>query len=86
MTKSWLDIQVDLELASFEPGRLEQLKSYADAIDNFGKDEETLQPTMGSDGWPYHVIDQQPRDILSLLQKLHSRYFDVLYLLFLGVH
>lgn len=32
--------------------------------------------TLGPESWPHHVLDQQPRDLPALLQKLHSR-FDV---------
>ncbi|XP_058108684.1 nuclear pore complex protein NUP107 isoform X2 [Magnolia sinica] len=72
MAKSWLDIQLDLELARFHPGRLEQLKNYADAMDGSRQGDQTLQPSVGPEGWPCHVLDQQPRDISALLQKLHS--------------
>ncbi|XP_077236432.1 nuclear pore complex protein isoform X2 [Tasmannia lanceolata] len=72
MAKSWLDVQLDMELARFHEGRLEQLKSYGDAIDGTGQSEQSLQPSVGPEGWPCHVIDQKPRDLPALLQKLHS--------------
>ncbi|CAL5379382.1 unnamed protein product [Camellia sinensis] len=33
MVKSWLDVQVDLELACLQPGGMDQFKTYEDAID-----------------------------------------------------
>ncbi|XP_012484825.1 nuclear pore complex protein NUP107 [Gossypium raimondii] len=66
MAKSWLEIQVDLELARSQPGRMEQLKSYGDGIDG------TSQPSPGPESWPLQVLNQQPRDLSALLQKLHS--------------
>lgn len=67
MAKSWLDVQVDLQLASSQHGRAVE-KHYGDdsaVISSHG-------PSAGSETWPDHVLDQQPRDISSLLQKLHS--------------
>lgn len=72
MTKSWLDVQVDLELAHFQPGRLEE-KQYGDDISGSSmQGSQSLLPSAGPEGWPCHVLDQQPRDVPSLLQKLHS--------------
>ncbi|KAJ0008276.1 hypothetical protein Pint_29232 [Pistacia integerrima] len=73
MAKSWLDVQVDLELAHSQPGRMEQLKSYGDDIEgNLGQMSSTSQPLVGPESWPLQVLKQQPRDLSSLLQKLHS--------------
>lgn len=74
MAKSWLDVQVDLELVNFQPGGLERLKTYGDAMDVSGQGDLTMQPSVGAEGWPLHVLDQQPRDLSALLQKLHSGY------------
>ncbi|KAI7978985.1 Nuclear pore complex protein NUP107 [Camellia lanceoleosa] len=52
MAKSWLDVQVDLELARLQPGGMDQFKTYEDAIDR--------------------ILNQQPRHLSALLQKLHS--------------
>lgn len=72
MAKSWLDVQVDLELANFQTGRLEKLKNYGDAMDVSGQGDQPTRPSVGLEGWPFHVLDQQPRDLPALLQKLHS--------------
>ncbi|XP_057976190.1 nuclear pore complex protein NUP107 [Malania oleifera] len=74
MAKSWLDVQVDLELARLQPGRLDQFKSYEDDIDRSpGQgDHAALQPTVGPENWPLQVLNQQPRNLAALLQKLHS--------------
>ncbi|KDP40670.1 hypothetical protein JCGZ_24669 [Jatropha curcas] len=73
MAKSWLDVQVDLELARSQPGRIEQLKSYGDDIDGSpGQIDSASHPSIGPEGWPLHVLNQQPRDFSALLQKLHS--------------
>ncbi|KAL4312621.1 hypothetical protein GQ457_01G021810 [Hibiscus cannabinus] len=58
MAKSWLEIQVDLELASSQPGRMEQLKSNGEVE---GVDA-TSQPSTGPESWPLQVLNQQPRD------------------------
>ncbi|KAL0907305.1 hypothetical protein M5K25_021705 [Dendrobium thyrsiflorum] len=67
MAKSWLDVQVDLHLTSFQRGR--------DAEKPYGNDTVGISsrgPSAGPETWPDHVVDQQPRDFPSLLQKLHS--------------
>lgn len=74
MAKSWLDVQVDLELANFQTGRIEKLKNYGDAMDVSGQGDQPTRPSAGLEGWPFHVLDQQPRDLPALLQKLHSGY------------
>nr|XP_029118750.1 nuclear pore complex protein NUP107 isoform X2 [Elaeis guineensis] len=72
MAKSWLDVQVDLELSRFQQGRLEE-KQYGDDISGSSfQGRQSLLPSIGPEGWPCHVLDQQPRDLPSLLQKLHS--------------
>ncbi|KAJ0008281.1 hypothetical protein Pint_29237 [Pistacia integerrima] len=77
MAKSWLDVQVDLELAHSQPGRMEQLKGYGDDIEgNSGQMSSTCQPVVGPESWPLQVLNQQPRDLSSLLQKLHSGFVD----------
>ncbi|KAJ4958550.1 hypothetical protein NE237_025661 [Protea cynaroides] len=73
MAKSWLDVQVDLELARFQQGRNEQFRSYGDAIETSpGQGDQALLPSNGPESWPCHVLSQQPRDLSALLQKLHS--------------
>ncbi|OVA11455.1 Nuclear pore protein 84/107 [Macleaya cordata] len=71
MAKSWLDVLVDLELARLQPGRLEQLRSYGDDIDE-SPGQGDKAPSFGTESWPCHVLRQQPRDLSALLQKLHS--------------
>ncbi|EOY27316.1 Nuclear pore complex protein Nup107 isoform 1 [Theobroma cacao] len=73
MAKSWLEIQVDLELARSQSGRMEQLKSYGDSIDGSPEGiDSTSQPGSGPENWPLQVLNQQPRDLSALLRKLHS--------------
>ncbi|CAL9009676.1 unnamed protein product [Prunus brigantina] len=73
MAKSWLDVQLDLELAHLEPGRLDQFKSIGDAIDGSpGHSDGAVQPSNGPGIWPLQVLNQQPLQLSDLLQKLHS--------------
>uniref|UniRef100_A0A1D1YQA4 Nuclear pore complex protein n=2 Tax=Anthurium amnicola TaxID=1678845 RepID=A0A1D1YQA4_9ARAE len=72
MAKSWLDVQVDLELSRFHQARVEQIKNYGGDVNGISEEGQTSQSSVGSESWPGHVIDQQPRDLPSLLQKLHS--------------
>lgn len=75
MAKSWLDAQVDMELARLQPGGVLQSKSYGDDIDGSpGQLEVSSLSSPGSENWPFHVINQQPRQLSALLQKLHSGY------------
>lgn len=64
MAKSWLDVKVDIELSQYQTSRPEE-KEF---------DDDMNGTQLGPENWPYHVLDQQPRDIAALLQKLHSRY------------
>lgn len=72
MSKSWLDFQVDVELARLQPGGY--FKNFEEAI-NKSPDftDGASQPTGGPDSWPLQVVNQQPRHLSALLQKLHSR-------------
>ncbi|URD83221.1 Trypsin [Musa troglodytarum] len=69
MAKSWLDVQVDSVLAQFQQARLEG-KQFGEDIN--GSSMQGLSSTASSENWPCHVLDQQPRDLPALLQKLHS--------------
>ncbi|KAL8537837.1 hypothetical protein ACS0TY_012827 [Phlomoides rotata] len=72
MAKSWLDVQVDIQIARLRPGRLDQFKSFEEAIERSpGQGDLASQPS-GPDSWPLHVLNQQPMNLSSLLQKLHS--------------
>lgn len=75
MAKSWLDVQVDLELARLQPGGMNQFKNYyEDSFDGSpGQGDSVSPPVVGSESWPLQVVNQQPRHLSSLLQKLHSR-------------
>ncbi|KAL7234903.1 hypothetical protein ACSBR1_018384 [Camellia fascicularis] len=74
MAKSWLDVQVDLELARLQPGGMDQFKTYEDAIDrSHGQGDGVSPSTVGPENWPLQVLKQQPRHLSALLQKLHSR-------------
>ncbi|PRQ51617.1 putative nuclear pore protein 84/107 [Rosa chinensis] len=73
IAKSWLDFQVDLELAHLQPERLDQITSTADAIDGSpAHGDGAVQPSSGPGSWPLQVSNQQPRQLLDLIQKLHS--------------
>ena len=74
MAKSWLHIQVDFELARLQPGGMNQFKNYEDAFDRSPGQGDGVSPsTVGLENWPLQVLNQQPRHLSSLLQKLHSR-------------
>ncbi|CAL5379562.1 unnamed protein product [Camellia sinensis] len=74
MAKSWLDVQVDLELARLQPGGMDQFKTYEDAIDrSHGQGDGVSPSTVGPENWPLQVLNQQPRHLSALLQKDHSR-------------
>ncbi|CAL5381156.1 unnamed protein product [Camellia sinensis] len=73
MATSWLDVQVDLELARLQPGGMDQFKTYEDAIDkSHGQGDSVSPSTVGPENWPLQVLNQQPRHLSALLQKLHS--------------
>lgn len=75
MAKSWLDVQVDLELANLQPGSLDQFRNFGDASDRSpGHSDRSFQPSNGPEDWPLHVYNQQPWQLSDLLQKLHSGY------------
>ena len=73
LVKSWLDVQVDMELARVHPSKADQLKSDGELPE---MSESIVEFNIGSmrgpDMWPQHVLDQQPRDLPSLFQKLVS--------------
>lgn len=74
MAKSWLDVQVDMELARLQPGGTDQFKSYEEAIEKTPEQGDAGgQQMAGPDNWPLQVLSQQPRHLAALLQKLHSR-------------
>jgi nuclear pore complex protein Nup107 len=78
MAKSCLDVQVDLELARLPPGRMDQINSFGDVIDgSSGHSDGSLQSSDGPENWPVQVLNQQPRQLSALLQKLHSMYIAV---------
>lgn len=75
MAKSWLDVQVDLELTRSQQGKIGLSKSIMDTVDGSpGQSDRTFQVPDGPESWPLPVLSQQPRQISSLLQKLHSGY------------
>ncbi|KNA14741.1 hypothetical protein SOVF_104830, partial [Spinacia oleracea] len=73
MAKSWLDVQMDMELPRLQPGRMELLKNYEEAN---GTSPSQRVSSSGSSGrlenWPLQVLNQEPRHLSSLIQKLHS--------------
>ncbi|KAG6669049.1 nuclear pore complex protein NUP107 [Carya illinoinensis] len=73
MAKSCLDVQVDLELAHLQPGRVDQMSRFGDVADGSpGNIDGGHRPPDGSESWPVQVLNQQPRQLSALLQKLHS--------------
>ncbi|XP_057455040.1 nuclear pore complex protein NUP107 isoform X2 [Lotus japonicus] len=73
MAKSWLDVQVDMEVTRSLPGGVDQLRAFGDVIDgSHGHVDGSLEPSNGPENWPIQVLNQQPRQLSSLLQKLHS--------------
>ncbi|KAK4726467.1 hypothetical protein R3W88_031384 [Solanum pinnatisectum] len=71
MAKSWLDFHVDVELARLQPGGSDHFKNFEEAINPDFADGAS-QPAVGPDSWPLQVVNQQPRHLSALLQKLHS--------------
>nr|KYP41292.1 Retrovirus-related Pol polyprotein from transposon TNT 1-94 [Cajanus cajan] len=73
MAKSWLDVQVDLEITRLQAGGVDQLRTFGDVIDGSpGHADGFFEPSNGPENWPIQVLNQQPRQLSSLLQKLHS--------------
>ncbi|KAI3786220.1 hypothetical protein L1987_45355 [Smallanthus sonchifolius] len=69
LTKSWLDVQVDVELS----GGLDKLRSSDGATERSpGQVDLNPQSFLGPENWPLQVLKQQPLDLYALLQKLHS--------------
>ncbi|CAM6108841.1 unnamed protein product [Calypogeia fissa] len=65
LVRSWLDVQVDFELA-----RLHGLDLTEDSSAGSGNFSTEYAGT--PDAWPQPVVDQQPRDLSALFQKLIS--------------
>lgn len=81
MAKSWLDVQVDLEITRSLPGGVDQLRTFGDVIDGSpGHADGSFEPSNGPENWPIQVLNQQPRQLSSLLQKLHSGYCVVVFI------
>ncbi|KAI8026379.1 Nuclear pore complex protein NUP107 [Camellia lanceoleosa] len=58
MAKSWLDVQVDLELARLQLGGMDQFKTYEDAIDrSHGQGDGVSPSTVGPENWPLQVLN-----------------------------
>ncbi|KAF5952563.1 hypothetical protein HYC85_010507 [Camellia sinensis] len=58
-----------------QPGGMDQFKTYEDAIDrSHGQGDGVSPSTVGPENWSLQVLNQQPRHLSALLQKLHSRY------------
>ncbi|AET01826.2 putative nuclear pore protein 84/107 [Medicago truncatula] len=74
MAKSWLDVQIDLEVTRSLPGGgVNQLGTFGDVMDRSpGQVDGSFDPSNGPENWPIQVLNQQPRQLSSLLQKLHS--------------
>ncbi|KAL8230247.1 hypothetical protein R6Q57_000025 [Mikania cordata] len=69
LTKSWLDVQVDVELS----GGSDELRSSEGAIEKSSAQMDIISSqSLGPENWPFQVLKQQPTDLYSLLQMLHS--------------
>ncbi|KAH9322538.1 hypothetical protein KI387_017177 [Taxus chinensis] len=65
--------RVDMELAHLQQEKPDQFKHNGDATDgNDTLGDLSMEGSSGPDSWPHQVFDQQPRDLQSLFQKLHS--------------
>ncbi|CAL5330799.1 unnamed protein product [Camellia sinensis] len=52
---------------------MDQFKTYEDAIDkSHGQGDSVSPSTVGPENWSLQVLNQQPRHLSALLQKLHS--------------
>ncbi|KAJ7559069.1 hypothetical protein O6H91_04G068600 [Diphasiastrum complanatum] len=73
LVKSWLDVQVDLELARLHPDstQTQRLNRVPVELDIAAADDN-MDVRAGPDRWPEPVLDQQPRDIFGIFQKLNS--------------
>ncbi|XP_078148291.1 nuclear pore complex protein isoform X3 [Carex rostrata] len=77
MVKCWLDAQVDVHLSQLQKGGGAigyDRRSNDDEMSGSlsGGSEHMSLPPVSPGSWPYQILDQQPRDMSSLLQKLHS--------------
>lgn len=66
MAKSWLDVQVDMEIARVRP------QSFGEAMERSPGQGDVSHTIGGPNSWPHQILNQQPRNLSSLLQKLHS--------------
>lgn len=67
MAKSWLDVQVDIEIARVRP------QSFGEAMERSPGQGYVSHTIGGPNSWPHQILNQQPRNLSSLLQKLYSR-------------
>ncbi|XP_041994312.1 nuclear pore complex protein NUP107-like [Salvia splendens] len=72
MAKSWLDVQVDIRIASLRRGEDGQFNNFEEAIGRSPRQGNIVSQPSGPNSWPLHVLNQQPTNLSSLLQKLHS--------------
>lgn len=75
VAKSWLDVLVDIQIAGLRPrrpGGVNQFKNFEEAIEQSPGQGDLVSQSGGSENWPLHVLKQQPMNLPSLLQKLHS--------------
>lgn len=73
MAKSWLDVKVDLEVTRSRAGGEDLVKKIIDLAEGSpGHADSSPESADAPENWPFQVLNQQPRQISSLLQKLHS--------------
>lgn len=63
LARSWLDTQVDAELSQRHPPKVPKGRALSAA---------SMEVSEGPQSWPQPVLDQQPRDLVGMFQKLHS--------------
>ncbi|KAK6153544.1 hypothetical protein DH2020_013183 [Rehmannia glutinosa] len=73
MAKSWLDVQVDIEIARLRPGGMDQFKNIEEAFERSpGEGDLASQQSNGPDSWPLQVLNQQPRNLSSFFRSFIS--------------
>lgn len=73
LARSWLDTQVDAELLQRHPPKVPKGRmTVARGAAQNGGGDASMEVSEGPHSWPQPVLDQQPRDLVGMFQKLHS--------------
>lgn len=70
LARSWLDWQVDTELLQRHPPKVP--KGRTTGPRGIGAGDVSMEISEGPHSWPQPVLDQQPRDLVGMFQKLQS--------------